>query len=679
MIRFIKFCFLGLILMQTTACIDQEFDTPPGKVVQIEDISNTTISALKATHTIGANSSAIEAGTIIKGIVISDDNAGSFFKELVIQDASGGVLIRVNRGDLSTIFRQGKQVFVNCDGLSIGDFNGIVQIGYPAAGTNIDRIPDTELETHIIEGEFVGEIIPAKITLEDVNNEILSTLVEIQGVEFEDDLLGSTLAIPNGGGTQNRTIQDCSGEEITLRASDFADFAGAPIALGNGTITGVLSIFGSTRQLTIRDVDDIDMTGPRCDGSGGGGGMVDGEQINIADIKALFVAGTTTAPDGFIEGVVISDVEAGNTSNRNMVIQDASGGLVVRFSSAHTFPLGQSLKVATNGAELSEFNGSFQLNEVSLASVEDGGAGTLPAAREATVEQIQDNFEAWESTLVKINMAELSGASNFPENGPLTIEDATGEISSFISSFANFTGEEVPTGAVNVTGIVSEFNAQQITIRNRDDIEGGTTGGGGGGGGGNGDQISIADLRTVFNGGANTAPNGFIEGVVISDFSTMSVNNQNLHIQDGDRGIAIRFTEPHSFPLGAKLKVNIDGTQLSEFNGLLQLNNTEISQVESNTPGTLPTPRVVTIDEINSNLEAYESTLVKIENATISGGSTYEGGLDVNDGTGTIELFTRSSSTFAGSAVPSGAVSVTAIVSEFNAPSLTIRAASDVN
>ena len=159
----------------------------------------------------------------------------------------------------------------------------------------------------------------------------------------------------------------------------------------------------------------------------------------------------------------------------------------------------------------------------------------------------------------------------------------------------------------------------------------------------------------------------------------MSVNSQNLHIQDGDRGIAIRFTEPHSFPLGAKIKVNVTGTELSEFNGLLQLNFTEISQVESNTAGTLPTPIVVTVGELTSNLEQYESTLIKIEGAMISGGTTFEGGLDVSDGTGNIEMYTRSSSTFANSAVPTGTVSVTAIATEFNDPSLTIRSTSDVN
>ena len=672
MIRFIKFCFLGLLLVQMSACIDQEFDTPPGKAVQVEDISTTTISALKAMHTIGGDGTPIPAGIVVKGIVVSDDNAGSFFKEMVIQDPSGGVLIRINRGDLSTIFRQGKQVFVMCDGLNIGDYNGLIQIGYPAAGENIDRIPDTEIETHIIEGEFIGEIVPNKVSLSDINPSLYSTLIEIQEAEFEDGLIGSTLGIPNGGGTQNRTVEDCGGDEITLRASDFADFAGAPIPSGGGTITGVLSVFGTTNQLTIRDFDDIAMDGPRCDGSGGGGGTVDGDQVDISAIKALFANGTTTGPDGFIEGVVISDVASENTPIRNMVIQDGTGGIIIRFSAAHTFPIGQKLKVATNGVEISEFNGGLQVN-TTTAGVEDLGQGILPTARVATIEDILANFDAWESTLVQVNMAEIAGGSTFGDANE--ISDASGELATFVYNDAVFSGDELPTGEVTVTGIVSEFNVAQIILRNRADVQGGTTGGGGGGG----DQVSIADLRTAFAGGAGTAPDGFIEGVVVSDYTTASVNGQNLHIQDGDKGIAIRFTEEHSFPLGAKLKVNLNGTELSEYNGLLQLNNTELSQVESNTAGILPMPIVVTVADLNNNLEDYESTLIKVEGAIISGGTTFNGGLTVTDATGSVEMYTRTQASFSGTTVPSGTVNIIGIASEFNDPQIILRSAADVN
>ena len=86
------------------ACIDQEFDVPPGFQVQTEDISNTTIADLKSSHTIGNDASAIAAGTIIKGIVISDDTDGNFFRELIIQDETAGILLRVDQTDLLHMF-----------------------------------------------------------------------------------------------------------------------------------------------------------------------------------------------------------------------------------------------------------------------------------------------------------------------------------------------------------------------------------------------------------------------------------------------------------------------------------------------------------------------------------------------------------------------------------------------
>ena len=125
--------------------------------------------------------------------------------------------------------------------------------------------------------------------------------------------------------------------------------------------------------------------------------------------------------------------------------------------------------------------------------------------------------------------------------------------------------------------------------------------------------------------------------------------------------------------------MNLNGTELSEYNGLLQLNNTELSQVESNIAGTLPMPIVVTVADLNNNLEDYESTLIKVEGAIISGGTTFNGGLTVTDATGSVEMYTRTQASFSGTTVPSGTVNITGIASEFNDPQIILRSAADVN
>src|SRR5262249_31795436 len=72
----------------------------------------------------------------------------------------------------------------------------------------------------------------------------------------------------------NRIIQGCTTpatNKITLRTSNFANFATIPVPQGNGEIIGVYSFFGSTKQFTIRDTTDVRFYNPRCPTAGGNG------------------------------------------------------------------------------------------------------------------------------------------------------------------------------------------------------------------------------------------------------------------------------------------------------------------------------------------------------------------------------------------------------------------------
>jgi hypothetical protein len=136
--------------------------------------------------------------------------------------------------------------------------------------------------------------------------------------------------------------------------------------------------------------------------------------------------------------------------------------------------------------------------------------------------------------------------------------------------------------------------------------------------------------------------------------------------------------------LGDKVKVNITNDSLSTFNGVLQLGgsagilSTDATLVSS---GNTITPTTVTITAINNNIDLYESTLVKIVNATFGGGSTYNGtngNTNLSDGA-SIAHYTTSAATFKGDALPTGAKTVTAIVGRFNSTKqISIRNTSDV-
>jgi hypothetical protein len=314
---------------------------------------------------------------------------------------------------------------------------------------------------------------PRDIIISNITDDMYGTLVRLVDVEFSRDDFGQPYATPGGSSGTNRTVEDCLGGEITMRTSDFADFAADTTPFGNGTVVGVLSIFGSTNQILIRDTDDVDMTGTPCNRSGS-----QATRINISEVRALYQGTTTSAPDArFIQGVVISDRSNENVVDQNIVVQDGTGGIVVRFTSSHSIPLNEEVQVDISGLPIEPFQGWLQVNNVPQSRLTRLGGGTPPTPQNLTIAEILADFENLESTLVSISGAQIESSGTF--SGGLNVTDGTGTITMFTRNAASFSGEFVPTGDVDITAIVSQGGndeVQQISLRNRNDVVGGSTG-----------------------------------------------------------------------------------------------------------------------------------------------------------------------------------------------------------
>ncbi len=661
------FLFLAVLGLTFNACVDQDFDEPPVRGLPALT-ANATIKQLKDLHTLGTNATEITEDWIIAGTVVADDQSGNLYQQLVIEDESAGIVIRLGNTGLYTLYPVGTELFVKMKGLYINDFNNLYQIAGDETG---GLIPSPLISSYVVAGEQ-KEVTPTSTTLEEVlSNQatfdnLLSRLVTIEDLQFADVDLGDTYAVPGGGGGQNRTMSDCFGNSVTVRNSDFADFAGDPIPEGNGVVTAVLSVFGSTVQLTLRDKDDVQFNGTRCGVSTGG------DLVSIADIRTAYAGGTTTGPDDSkIRGVVISDQDNGNVNGQNMVIQDGTAGIVVRFTGGHDFRLGEEVEVTVSGQELSEFNGLVQVNNVPLGNAVSQGNGTLPTPRVATVAEILANGNDWESTLVQIADATMNGGPTYGDG--VTVADGTGSISMFTFFSASFSGNTIPSSTGTLTAIVSDFNGLQLNMRNADDADFD------GGGGGDPQDITAAELRTLFEDGASSVPAAKkLRGVVISDVDNGNLTFRNLVIQDASGGIVVRFNDEHQFALGEEVEIDVSGQELSEFNGLLQVNNVANNNAVSFGPGTLPTPRVTTVAEIIDNLEEWESTLVTIEDISFTEGGTYNGQKTLEDDTGQIAMFTRSQASFASNTVPGGQFTIVAIVSQFDDAQIVIRNLNDI-
>lgn len=449
-----------------------------------------TLKQLKAILTNTGQVREITEDKIISGIIVADDRSGNFYQSISIQDATGGVSLRIAGSNNFTSYPIGRRIYVKVKGLCVGDYGGMVQLGaISRTGTTITQIPiPTNLQdTYIVKGSFGNVITPRVISsinqlTTSLQDSIQNTLIQLNNFEFSVADTTRTYADPTlAASAVNLTIRNCANNTIILRTSSYANFAGIKVPSGNGSITAIYTFFNGTRQLLIRDTADVQFKNLRC----GQAPPPPTTLINTADLRALYTGATTTAPTGRrITGIVISDRVAGNTQPNNIILQQGNNlsGIVVRFDAAHTFDLGDSVDVVVSGMELSEFSGTLQVNNVPLNYATRISTGKTITPRTTTVAQLNTNVEAWESTLVQINNITLSGgiSGNWGANGNVTVNDGSGTVVHFTRSGASFQNTPYPTGTVTkIVGYVGQFNTtNQISMRNLNDI--GTSSGGGG-------------------------------------------------------------------------------------------------------------------------------------------------------------------------------------------------------
>lgn len=196
--------------------------------------------------------------------------------------------------------------------------------------------------------------------------------------------------------------------------------------------------------------------------------------VDLATIRGMYTGTSMALPQGFIvTGTVISDRSALNLPDHNTVIQDNTGGIVVRFNAVVPFNLGDSITVDVSGDTLMEFNGMLEINYVNIAGAAVVGTGTVVpqlVTTSAVLTNMSGASDTWESTLVTIHNATITNAVTGIYSGSDTITDATGVLIMFTRSLATFATTPLPVGTVDITGYISDFNLPQLIIRNLNDV-----------------------------------------------------------------------------------------------------------------------------------------------------------------------------------------------------------------
>lgn len=241
-------------------------DEPAPKQFVNENLSAThTVAQLKALYQ--GQATLVNDDVLVEATIISDDTEGNLYRTAFIQDATGGIELKLSLGNLSTIYPQGSKIMLKAKGMTLGRYGGQINIGYTSTNERYETSYYPELlvpKVLIYLGK--GAVTPREVTIASIKPSMQGELVRLREVQFQESELGSTYASPEHKDKQanvNHTLIDKSGKTIIVRTSSYAKFAGRQLPQGSGDFVGILTFFNRTPQLLLLREQDAQLKHPR--------------------------------------------------------------------------------------------------------------------------------------------------------------------------------------------------------------------------------------------------------------------------------------------------------------------------------------------------------------------------------------------------------------------------------
>jgi hypothetical protein len=249
-----RITILLIVIAAVLAGCDLKQDVAPMPTFVGE--ANTTIAELLAMHPIQSEDSydSIPMGSniIICGFVTTTDEWGNNYKYINIEDSTGGIQIKIDHKALYHKYQIGQKVYVKCDGLVLGDYRKLPQLGFWANG-QMQPIPSFKTYLYLFpDGSPMGGGNPIEMTTIPAANDIPETdynrQVRLIGATFVE---GGMATFSEPGAATSHDIKMMDGTTITLRTSNYATFASEILPEGTGNITGILTRYNNYVQIVI--------------------------------------------------------------------------------------------------------------------------------------------------------------------------------------------------------------------------------------------------------------------------------------------------------------------------------------------------------------------------------------------------------------------------------------------
>ncbi|MFA8300779.1 MAG: DUF5689 domain-containing protein [Hyphomicrobiales bacterium] len=462
-----------------------------------------TIAEIKALYTGSDKFQQITKEYSIEAVVTMNDQSGNYYKKLQLQDNSGAIAINIDKKNLWNTFAIGTKIKVNVNGLYLNEY-GSIQLGSEETEGKLGRIPETQFDgiVDILDDGQLQPIQPLDIDLANLSLNNVDKLVKLSGVQFADSELSKNYAEPNT--SSNRTLEDCNGNTIIVRTSGYSSFANDKVAQKNGSLIAILGHFGNDYQLTIRNIDEVDMTGQRCGEDGDDGDDNDSEldftgltKISVADLKAKATSDLVQiTTDEYIEAEVTAN-DANSNIYKSIFLYDGTAGLefgIYKDGLATDYPVGTMLKIKLKDLYVGKKNGYIILGGVFNGNIgkfsgntdnhilKSGTASPLYTPAVKTITEAKNDAVCGQLIkLENVQFADAEEGKTYADNSSFdnkkkkiirVLEDCDGnQINVKTSGFATFAGETLPAGKGTLVALLTKYNGEyELMIRNLNDV-----------------------------------------------------------------------------------------------------------------------------------------------------------------------------------------------------------------
>ena len=267
----------GAFLM--ASCQDKDWDIPEGIPYGNNELvagTTTTIAELQSTYasTISNDSyKQITEDLWLRCVVNGNDFGDNLYKQLSVQDETGGIIIGINGSDQGAFMPVGQKLLINLKDLYIGGYGNQAQIGGLYNGS-LGRMELSEWKQHV---RLIMDDMPEALafgtmkvdTLDFDPNKTMAQqsgrVVRLSGVTISRD--GTPVIAPDDGSVSlvsncvNRTLSGGNaGSKCVLRTSTYAAFKGVEIPTTAVELYGIATIYRGTWQILARTESDLAWT-----------------------------------------------------------------------------------------------------------------------------------------------------------------------------------------------------------------------------------------------------------------------------------------------------------------------------------------------------------------------------------------------------------------------------------